>query len=248
MTLFKRQEDNLRRIATKLQSTNATKDKIFSIISHDLRGPIGNLKSMIEFIAENQNEFDMAEIVDIMKNLKQSSSTTYELLENLLSWAKSQQNLLEYKPTIFNISEIIKNTVELSNQYAKNKLIGIQNYIEDNIDVIGDENMIKTVIRNLLSNSIKFTKSNGKIFVNGSIDDDFVIISIKDTGIGMNQDTAVKLFDDANFFTTYGTNNEKGTGLGLKLCKDFLSKNSGKIWVESEPNIGSTFYFTIRKA
>ncbi len=247
LTLFKRQEENLRKIANQLKESNATKDKIFSIIGHDLRGPIGNLKAMIEFIAENPNEFDTNELIETISSLQETSTQTYELLENLLSWAKTQQNLHEFSPSEFNILNIVKTTVNFSKQMAKAKNISIKISSPDNLYVIADVNMIKAVIRNLISNAIKFTKTNGKIFVKLNDDVNFVTVMIQDNGVGIPEKNLEKLFKEGSYLTTYGTNKEKGTGLGLKLCYDFIKKNSGKIWVESEINKGTTFYFTLKK-
>ncbi len=248
LTIFKRQEERLKRVANKLLETNATKDKMFSIISHDLRGPIGNLKSMIEYIAENPEDFDTNEIIDVIKSLRTSSTQTYELLENLLNWAKSQQNILEYNPDIFNLKEIIDSTVNFTQQIALSKNIMIEKKLEDNLYVVADENMIKTILRNLISNAIKFTHNNGKIFVHAKDDGDVILVSIKDTGVGISDDNLMKIFDQNTFITTYGTNHEKGSGLGLKLCYEFIMKNNGKIWVNSSLGNGTTFFFTIRKA
>jgi PAS domain S-box-containing protein len=248
LTTFKRQEDRLRRVANKLMESNATKDKMFSIIAHDLRGPIGNLKTMIEFIAENPEEFDPAELVETIQSLRESSSQTYELLENLLSWAKSQQNLLEYNPKEFNLINAINETIQFTSQLAKNKKIEIITNFSAKFNVLADENMIRTVIRNLLSNAIKFTHKGGKIYVFTEDYQNSILIKIQDTGIGIPDKELYKLFDKNNYHSTYGTNNEKGTGLGLKLCYEFVTKNNGKIWVNSQVNKGTTFFFTIRKA
>ncbi len=248
LSLLKIQENNLRQIAVKLKASNAAKDKMFSIIAHDLRGPIGNLKSMIEYIAENPTEFDIKEIIEIIYTLRDSSANTYELLENLLSWAKSQQDLLEYNPDIYNLNEIIVNSIELVLQGAKNKNISIEFHNEDNAEIICDENMIKAVFRNLLSNSIKFSNPNSKINVDYSINEQWITVKIEDFGVGIAPENIQKIFDDTKYFTTYGTNNEKGSGLGLKLCNEFIKRNKGKIWVESEINKGSKFYFTLKKS
>lgn len=247
MTVFKHQEENLRRIASKLQASNATKDKMFSIISHDLRGPIGNLKTMIEFIAENPSEFDAFELVETISSLQESSSQTYELLENLLSWAKSQQNLLEYRPSILNLSEILLPSINFAREIAKSKNISVTAELIDTIEIIGDENMIKAVVRNLFSNAIKFSHKNGIILLNVEENSSDVVIKIADNGVGISEENLPKIFDESSYFSTYGTAKEKGSGLGLKLCSDFVKKNNGKIWVESEQNKGTSFYFTLKK-
>lgn len=248
LTLFKRQEENLTRIATKLQESNATKDKMFSIIGHDLRGPIGSLKTMIEFIDENPDEFDEAELVDVISSMRDTSNQTYELLENLLSWAKTQQNLHEFSPSEFDIVEIASNLVNFSNNIAKTKNIDIILIHGEHFNVIADENMIKSVIRNLLSNAIKFSKPDSKVIVEIIDKIDKALIKIIDKGVGISEQNLQYIFKEGSFVTTYGTNNEKGTGLGLKLCMDFVKKNNGKIWFESQVEKGTTFYFTLKKA
>lgn len=248
MTTIKRQEDNLRRIANKLQASNATKDKMFSIISHDLRGPMGNLKAMIEFIAENPSEFDTAELVEIISSLKESSNQTYELLENLLSWAKSQQNLLEFRPDIYDLNDIILSSVNFANGIAKSKQIEIVTKLEDYVEVVGDLNMIRAILRNLISNAIKFSNPNSNVVVFYNTSPEIVTIGVEDNGVGISEENLKTLFDETSYVTTYGTNKEKGSGLGLKLCKEFVKKNNGKIWVESNNYQGTTFYFTLKKA
>ncbi len=248
MTVVKQQEDRLKQIATKLQASNAMKDKMFSIISHDLRGPIGNLKTMLEFIAENPTEFDRKELFEIIASLEKSSNQTYELLENLLSWAKSQQDLLEYQPEIFYLSETINSSVKFMTETAKMKNITINTKLDEFLQVKGDKNMIKVVLRNLLSNAIKFSYENSNISVYHFVRERNVIVGVRDKGVGISPENLKSIFDKTNFTTTFGTNKEKGSGLGLKLCKDFVTKNNGKMWVESKLNEGTTFYFTLKIA
>ena len=248
ITERKKNEKYLMNYADKLQIINATKDKMFSIIAHDLRSPIGNLKAMIEFILENPDEFEKNEINDILYSLKDSSVATYELLENLLNWAKSQQNLIDYNPKIYNLSEIVSHSVKIYANPAKRKNILLQNNVQTKINALFDINMIRTVLRNLIHNAIKFTKEKGEIIINYELQKNYIVISISDNGVGIDKKNNAKLFKQNQFFTTYGTNQEKGTGIGLALCKEFVEKNNGKIWVESELNKGTTFYFTIRRA
>ncbi len=246
ITKQKENENNLKRSSSNLKISNATKDKMFSIIAHDLRGPIGNLKAMMELIIESPEEFETDELKDIMVSLKESSVSTYELLENLLNWAKSQQNLIEYNPKVYDINKIISNTIKIFNNSAQRKNIEIKTELSENIQVILDINMIRTVLRNLLHNAIKFTQENGEITIKHRLGNDYVIISVSDNGVGIPEENIHKLFDNNQFFTTYGTNQEKGTGIGLPLCKEFIEKNNGEIWVDSSKN-GSTFNFSLRR-
>jgi len=242
----KKYEEELKSIAENLKISNATKDKMFSIIAHDLRGPIGNLKAMMELLLENPEEFELAEITEILSSLKDSSVSTYDLLENLLNWAKSQQGLIEYIPDVYDIKAITINSINSQKPNAENKKIKIINHIPQGIKVICDVNMIRTVLRNLISNAIKFTKENGKIEISHILDNKTVTISVKDTGIGIETQNISKIFNENEYFTTYGTNREKGSGLGLNLCKEFIEKNNGKIWVESTYGQGATFSFSLR--
>ena len=248
ITKQKQSEENLKQFASKLQTTNATKDKMFSIIAHDLRGPIGNLKAMMELIIESPEVFEGDEINEILHSLKDSSVNTYELLENLLNWAKTQQNLIEYNPEVYDIGEVIDDSVKMYCNTAKIKNIQLKTETQTKIKVIIDINMLRTILRNLIHNAIKFTKKNGKIIIDYKIEKELVIVSITDTGIGIAQENIDKLFDENQYFTTYGTNQEKGTGIGLPLCKEFVKRNNGTIWVESQINKGTTFFFSVRRA
>lgn len=247
ITEQKNNENNIRLSSEKLKISNATKDKMFSIIAHDLRGPIGNLKAMMEVILETPESFEEEEFKEIIKLLKDSSVSTYELLENLLSWAKSQQNLIEYNPKTHNINKIINSTVKLFKNWTDRKNIKIHTDLSQNIKVIADENMVRTVLRNLINNAIKFSNENCWIKIACKTKDDKIIVSVQDNGVGISEENINKLFDNNQFYSTYGTNQEKGSGLGLPLCKEFVEKNNGTIWVESQKNKGTTFYFTLRR-
>jgi PAS domain S-box-containing protein len=242
----KHYEEELKLIAENLKISNATKDKMFSIIAHDLRGPIGNLKAMMELLLESPEEFEFTEITEILSSLKDSSVSTYDLLENLLNWAKSQQGLVEYIPDVYDIKAVITNSISTQKANAENKKITISNEVAQGLKVICDVNMIKTVLRNLISNAIKFTKEEGKITIYYQLTDGSVIISVRDTGVGIEEKNLSKIFNENEYFTTYGTNREKGSGLGLMLCKEFIEKNNGKIWVESVFGKGATFHFTLK--
>ena len=231
----------------ELQELNATKDKFFSIIAHDLKNPIFSMQAMIEFIAidlEN-NEFD-----DLKTNfelLKKNSKNVGELLENLLTWSQSQRGIIQYFPVKLNSKTIINNCVEISSLQTKVKGIHIHDLSYSNYEIFADANMLITVIRNLLSNASKFTDKNGDIYINAieTNSRNFVEFSIKDTGIGIPEDKIDNLFSIDKSYQRAGTNHELGTGLGLILCKEFIEKNGGSIRVESEVGVGSTFHFTI---
>lgn len=233
----------------KLKVMNVTKDKFFSIIAHDLRAPFNAILGFSELIKDEINDRkDFNSIKDFNDSLSESAHSLFTLLENLLQWANSQRGELEYSPTRFDLYELIRSNMNLFSLKAADKCINLQTDIEPNTFVVGDENMVNTIIRNLLSNALKFTDMNGKIIISTKSDDDFVTIMVKDTGIGISKDNQDKLFRlDCNY-STYGTNDESGSGLGLILCKEFVEKNGGNIWVESELRKGSQFAFTLRSA
>ncbi len=225
---------------------NATKDKFFSIIAHDLRGPIGNFHTFTNLIIEKyQNEID-EKLMDILLVINTSSQQTYTLLENLLTWARSQQGSIIFNPVIYNIYHIVENNINLLQGKADDKKISIQNLLSPELVCKLDNYMIDTVIRNLLSNAIKFTHENGTITFSATIINDSIEIKVSDTGIGMSQTNIDQLFRiDIKHNSQDGTNGEKGTGLGLILCKEFIEKHDGKIWAQSELGKGSDFIFTL---
>ncbi len=249
ITELRKNQERLKRYADKLEASNNAKAKLFSIISHDLRGPIGNLKTMIELILDSPESFRTDELKEILVALKDTSVSTYELLENLLYWSRSQLNQIDYNPTVFSLSKIVESTISLFKESTKLKEITIENHITDgNLKVKADVEMVKTILRNLISNAIKFTPHGGKIVLRNYSDVETVIIAVKDTGIGITHEKLMEIFDSAKFVSTRGTDNEKGTGLGLDLVRDFVQRNKGKLWVESKPGKGSTFYFSLPKA
>jgi len=229
----------------KLKELNATKDKLFSIIGHDLRGPIGSFKSLIELLISGYDLSDTSSLIDILQVIQKTANSTYDLLENLLAWAKSQQNEIVFIPEEIELKPLVSIIIDLFVELSKNKEISLINNIPENSIVFADKNMLMTVLRNLISNAIKFTP-NGKqiqIFVDKSRIEHIVVI--KDEGTGIKPENLMKLFKNTEHFSTYGTDGEKGSGLGLLLCKDFIEKHDGKIWVESELDKGSIFKFSL---
>lgn len=192
--------------------------------------------------------FTTEERVEYIDLMNKSAKNIFELLENLLEWSRSQTNKIENNPQKFDISVILKNNVELLAEIASNKGVELSMNSTENIFAYADVNMITTVIRNLTSNAIKFTPGGKKILLSAEKIDDKIEVSVSDNGIGISEKDQEKLFRLDVQHTTLGTSNEKGTGLGLILCKEFVEKNSGEIWVESEPGKGSSFRFTIPQA
>jgi signal transduction histidine kinase len=229
----------------QLRELNATKDKLLSIIAHDLRGPLGNILGFSALLIENIKKYDVEKIEKYSSNINSSTQNTLVLLENLLNWAQLQNGKINFNPENQVSSSIFKEIIELLNPSAKNKNLLLNYFQSEEIIVFADPNMIKTILRNLISNAIKFTNSNGKIDVTALQNGNFIEIAVSDNGVGMNEETRNKLFMLETNETTIGTSNEKGSGLGLILCKEFVEKHGGKIWVESELGKGSVFKFKL---
>ncbi len=229
----------------QIKQLNKIKNHIFSIISHDLRSPIGTIKSFIALLLENEKNFNIAQIFKYLATMKKQISSISDILENLLQWARSQDNDFNLKPQKQKLLPAITMNIELLEETAKQKKIKIINEINNEQEAIFDFNTISTVIRNLLSNAIKFTPENGKIYVEAKESNSKIIVSVRDTGIGISAERIKKLFDKTTYNSTFGTNLEKGTGLGLNLCRNFIEKHNEKIWVESEINKGSCFCFSL---
>ncbi|MDO1514625.1 tetratricopeptide repeat-containing sensor histidine kinase [Maribacter confluentis] len=226
-----------------LNELNQTKNKLFSIIGHDLRGPIGAFQGLLKLFKEGEMTKD--EFLNFVPKLKVDIDTISFTLNNLLSWGQTQMNGSITKPSVTNLVTIVDENIALLSEIAQSKSITLQNRIEPNCQIWSDPNQIDIIIRNLLSNALKFTPNNGQIIIGAIQKLKTCEIYVKDNGMGMSEETMSKIFQkDANH-TTYGTNDEKGTGLGLSLCKEMVEKNKGKIWVHSALGKGSTFYFSI---
>ena len=229
-----------------LNELNQTKDKLFSIIAHDLRGPIGNTSSFLEVLTENEGEFTKEQLLENLILLKDSSKATFKLLENLLTWARTQKGEIEFNPVPNDLFKVVQSNIDLFASNAENKKILILNNLDQNIIFSFDSDMINTVVRNLINNAIKYTREEGQITISAKKVDSKIEISVNDTGIGIDSETAKKLFtSDLKPNKKEGTKGEKGTGLGLILCKEFVLKHNGNIWAESELGRGSTFSFTL---
>ncbi|MHC1704103.1 MAG: ATP-binding protein [Tenuifilaceae bacterium] len=236
------QKDEIEKQAEKLSELNALKDKLFSIISHDLRSPLFSLISMLNMAKDGH--FTMNEQKEILNELSKNVEYNTELLENLLKWAASQMKGNVVKPVLFDINQVTLNKINLYNKTANQKGIKLNNSILDNTEVYADKDMIELVLRNLITNAIKFSESGDEITITSSISDGMVKVCVEDNGLGISAQDLEKLFGK-HIFSTRGTLDEKGTGLGLILSKDFIQMNGGSIWVESELNAGSKFYFTL---
>ena len=242
--LNKIQEQN-----NELESLNATKDKFFSIIAHDLRNPFGVILSTTEFISNPDYQFTKEELLDFSKDINHTAKTIFNLLENLLTWARSQHGNVPYEPEVISARDILDTTRFVIDSQAEVKKIIVESKVEQDVLCSADKNMLLTVLRNLCSNAIKFTPTGGKIELSAKLlDDKNIEFRVKDNGVGISPENINKLFRIDVSVTTIGTSEEKGTGLGLILCKEFVEKNGGNIRVESEVNKGTSFIFTVPKA
>lgn len=226
----------------KLELLNATKDKFFSIVAHDLKGPLNSLSSFSDLLSKYTEALTIDEIKAVSHDLHKAVRNTFHLAENLLTWARAQMNGLNYSPKPLMINEIILQNLELLETAAHNKNIKIETDLTDDLVAYADEDHIKFVIRNFLTNAIKFTPPrNGVIHVSSYYDIDNVVVEVRDNGIGMNENQIKNIFNIDCKCTTDGTAGEKGTGLGLLLCKEFINQNGGSIYVQSTYGKGSVF-------
>jgi signal transduction histidine kinase len=228
-----------------LQNLNATKDKFFSIIGHDVKGPLNSLTSFSGLLINHWDSLTKEEIQMLAKDLDKSLKNLFVLLENLLEWSRSQTGNIEFKPEEFDVSILLKENEELLKTQAQNKKINLVNDAVAELKITSHRHSINTVVRNFLSNAIKFTPEGGTITLKAEKQEKGTKISIFDTGVGMSEKVIQKLFRIDSKHSTIGTADEKGTGLGLILCKEFIEKNGGQIGVESEVGKGSVFYFVL---
>jgi signal transduction histidine kinase len=228
-----------------LKEAIAIKDKFFSIIAHDLRSPFNSIIGLSHLLLDQVKINDLEGIDTYAQIILNSSNSAMDLLSNLMEWSRSQTGRMDFRPEDFDFFFIVKNVIELMQSTANHKSIQIESTIPPDIFVYADKAMTSTVLRNLISNAIKFTQPNGHIALKSSILENEVVISVIDNGVGISEDRVDKVFKISEGYITQGTADEKGTGLGLILCKEFIEKNSGKIWVESTVGVGTAFYFSI---
>lgn len=230
--------------AIQLEKLIATKDVFFSIIAHDLRNPFVGIENFVKIILKH-GEYDPHEIEDQLKTVYNTAQRGRELLENLLTWARSQTDRIEISSKLFNLNESVGNCLNLVKSQAENKDIKLINGVDEGVLIDSDQDVLETVLRNLISNAVKYTKK-GFVKITAQIIENFVEISVSDTGIGMDSNQIHNLFKiDKNLNSRKGTHGEKGTGLGLILCKEFIDKLGGTIDVESEPDKGTTIKFRL---
>jgi signal transduction histidine kinase len=242
---LKQAEEALKEGEIRLRTLNATKDKFFSIIAHDLKSPFNAILGFSNLLVNQVKEQDYEGVEKYAEIIQQSSNRAIELLMNLMEWTRSQTGRMELNPEFIEMGKLIRDVIELVIDSANQKSINIILSIPPNIHVMADKAMLSTVLRNLISNAVKFTNQGGAIIVTVGQEQDGMIVSVKDNGVGIEKNDIDKLFRIDEIYSKSGTQKEKGTGLGLILCKDFIDRHKGKIWLESEKGIGSTFYFSI---
>ncbi|PXY00724.1 hypothetical protein DF185_12505 [Marinifilum breve] len=239
-TLKDLNESNLR-----LKNEKKTRDKIFSVIAHDLRSPFNTIIGFSELLMDEFEMIDGDEIREHAGIIHESAQNTLFLLDNLLHWAKSQTGEINFQPEASNLFEIVEMAVINANPAAKYKEIELSHHIPEDISIYADNLMMDTILRNLVTNAIKFTNKKGSIKIEAKANKDWAEIMITDNGVGMDNNTCTNLFSNSVSHSTKGTDNEKGSGLGLKLCQEFIQKHGGRIWAESEIGKGSKFTFTM---
>ena len=244
---------NLRKLNSELEekgeelaTLNDTKDRLFAIIGHDLRSPINSLKGLFEMMDDRM--ISQKEFMIFSAKLRNGVEHVYFALNNLLLWAHAQMQGISTQAKEVSMTPLVNEVTLLLGDFANEKGVELVRNVPEDSKVYADPDHLKLVLRNLISNALKFTPKGGCVRIIGSHVEDNMLFSIIDNGIGMNETTLKNLFKRQSFQSRYGTNGEKGTGLGLMLCQDFIEKNKGKVWAESTPNKGSTFHFTIPRA
>jgi signal transduction histidine kinase len=226
----------------ELTELNQVKNKLFSVIAHDLKTPMYALRNLFH----NMQKYKLSsqEILDMVPGIAAEMNYTTSLMENLLQWAKSQMKHATVNPEVLDVQRMVIEVLQLLQLQAENKQVYLESQLDEPVYCYADKEMVNLVLRNLLSNAIKFTPKHGTVYVGATEKSRQIEVFVQDTGIGMSRENMQRIFGD-NYYTTKGTNHETGTGLGLKLCKEFLEKNGGDITVQSEPGKGSIFSFTL---
>jgi signal transduction histidine kinase len=238
-------QEEVKKRSLELEQLNQVKDKFFSIISHDLRSPINALSAILDMMDNNQIKPE--EFSKLNKELRAQFNHTKTLINNLLDWALLQMDKLKIQQEKINLKQLVEENFKLLGSLHMKEMVMINRIPSDTV-CLGDLNIVNLVLRNLILNSLKFTEEGGSIEASSKVEGDEIIVAIKDTGIGISSEVQHMIFEKTSGYSTRGTANEKGTGLGLILCKEFVEKNGGRIWLESELGKGSTFYFTIKRS
>jgi signal transduction histidine kinase len=235
-----------KKLEEKLIESNTAKDKFFSIIAHDLKSPFSSILGFMEMLNDEYDSLDESERKQFINYVFNDAKHIFNLILNLLSWSRTQTNRISFNPINFDLYALIEDNISLLQSSANKKEITITMSVPEKITIYADPEMISTVVRNLLSNAIKFTPKKGKIEVGSKgIINNKINVSVSDSGVGIKKENIPKFFKLSETHTTIGTDDEKGTGLGLIICKEFIKKHNGEIWVESEEGKGSKFIFTL---
>lgn len=240
-----RAEEEMKLKNMELQRLNAEKDKFLSIIAHDLKSPFNSIIGFSGILLEKVHQKDLTSLQEYAEIIKSSSQRAMNLLINLMQWSQAQTGRMEFNPEPFDMVETIEETIQLFSNNALQKAIVIETQLPDRIPVYGDKAMIFTIVRNLLSNALKFTNEGGSICIQAKVNNEEMILSVSDTGIGMSKQVMDKIFHIDSSYSSPDTYGNKGTGLGLMLCKEFAEKHKGCIRIESEPDKGSVFHLSI---
>lgn len=241
----KQAEMLLEKQAKELQELNATKDKFMSIIAHDLRSPFNAIIGFSDLMVKNFHQLDEETFLKGLKIIESASNHAYKLLENLLTWARNQTEKSQYSPEMLNLSQLVHEALKTIESTAVHKKISFSTSINKNLQVFADQNMLDSIIRNLATNAIKFSFKEGKVRIKAILTVNGVCISVSDKGIGISSDRLASIFEIDKHTNTNGTENELGSGLGLILCKDFVTRHKGEIWIESTLNKGTKVSFTL---
>ena len=245
---LKQARERVENYAGELKELVATKDRFFNIIAHDLKSPFNAILGFTEALETDAATIDRVELQKFASLLHHTADNTFKLVQNLLEWSRLQTNKMNFEPKKLPLASIVQETVKQLNGQAISKQITINASVAQDVFVIADEYMISTVLRNLISNALKFSNPGSEIVAGASAIGTEVIVSVADQGVGISPEAKASLFDLTNNYTTRGTANESGTGLGLLLCKEIIEKHAKKLWLESEPGRGTTFFFTLATA
>ena len=235
----------------QLSLLNATKDKLLAIISHDLRAPMGTLKEILNFVMSNYDDLDHQKLHESLESIRDSIESSYTLVENLLFWARNQRGDILFEPEMHSVKKIVDESIKLMTASANSKNISLTSKFLTNEPAYFDSNMMSVVMRNLTNNAIKFTREGGQVSIhvdNYKEDpENLILVEVADSGVGMKNEDARMIFKNGTSFAGASAGYGQSSGLGLKLCHEFVERNGGKIWAESTPGEGSVFRFTIAK-
>jgi len=234
-------------LENELQNNIKEKDKFFSIIAHDLKAPFSGFLGLTKILSEELHSLSMKDLFELGGALQSSATNLHKLLENLLEWSRLQRGTIKFCPEYFDLSKLVANNIAIIHATTDIKQIKVENKVPENLSVFADMNMLNAILRNLISNAVKFTKRIGSVSISAMELSDSIQIGVSDTGIGIPDELIETLFSVSSKSSRPGTEGEPSTGLGLILCKEYVEQHHGKIWIESQENKGTTFYFTLQK-